>query len=109
MSADRTPLAFDDHGSGVPVVLIHGLTFERRSWRPIIERMRDGVRTIAVDLPGHGESHGLPRSLLDVADQVHAVAVDRSADRPIVVGHSIGGRIALVYASRYPVRGAVIV
>lgn len=109
MSADRIPLAFDDHGSGVPVVLIHGLTFDRRSWRLPIELLGGRVRTIAVDLPGHGESRGIPSSLDDVADQIHAVVVDRSVDRPVVVGHSIGGRIALVYASRYPVRAVVVV
>jgi pimeloyl-ACP methyl ester carboxylesterase len=109
VSADPTPLAFDDHGSGVPIVLIHGLTFDRRSWRPVIELLGGGVRAIAVDMPGHGDSRGLPRSLEDVAARVHDVVVDCSADRPVVVGHSIGGRIALVYASRYPVRGVVIV
>lgn len=109
MPAHHTSLAFDDQGDGVPFVLLHGLTFDRRSWRPVVTRLDRAVRSIAIDLPGHGESPGPCRSLGDVADQVHAVVVDRMADRPVVVGHSIGGRIALVYASRYRTRGVVAV
>jgi len=38
-----TRLAYDDEGAGTPVVLLHGLTFDRRSWRPIIERLDGSV------------------------------------------------------------------
>ena len=34
-----TKLAYDDEGAGTPVVFLHGLTFDRRTWRPIIERL----------------------------------------------------------------------
>ena len=49
-------LAYDDQGSGVPVIFLHGLTFSRATWAPIIERLGNSVRTVAIDLPGHGDS-----------------------------------------------------
>jgi pimeloyl-ACP methyl ester carboxylesterase len=58
--------------------LVHGLTFDRRSWRPI-ERLDGSVRSIAIDLPAHGESRGAPvpaeqvpaRSLVLATHEVH--------------------------------------
>ena len=60
-------LAYDEAGAGVPVVFLHGLTFDRRSWRPIVERLGGSVRSIAIDLPAHGESGGSPAPLDEVA------------------------------------------
>ncbi len=66
-----TRLAYDDDGTGTPVVFLHGLTFERRTWWPIVERLGGSVRSIAVDLPAHGESDGPPVPLEVAADRVH--------------------------------------
>jgi pimeloyl-ACP methyl ester carboxylesterase len=41
-------------------VLVHGLTFDRRIWQPIIDRLGDSVTSLAIDLPAHGESKGEP-------------------------------------------------
>lgn len=100
-------LAYDDEGSGVPVLLLHGLTFDRTSWRPIIERLGRGVRTIAIDLPGHGETAGSPRSLPDLAAAVHDLAFALGIDRPIVIGHSMSASIASIYGASYPTLGVV--
>jgi pimeloyl-ACP methyl ester carboxylesterase len=105
----QTSLAYERHGAGVPVVLLHGLTFDRRSWRPVIDRLGAGVESIAIDLPGHGESAGPPRPLEEVAAQVHALVARLGVERPVVVGHSISGGLAMVYGAAYPVRGVVVV
>jgi pimeloyl-ACP methyl ester carboxylesterase len=55
-----TGLAYDDVGTGTPVVFLHGLTFDRRTWQPIVVRLDGSVRSIAIDLPAHGESAGVP-------------------------------------------------
>ena len=102
-------LAYETHGAGAPVVLLHGLTFDRRSWRPIIERLGGDMRTIAIDLPAHGESAGSPAYLDVVAAQVHELVTELAIDPPVVVGHSISGGIAMIYAATYPTRGAVSV
>jgi pimeloyl-ACP methyl ester carboxylesterase len=108
MTIDPRSLAYDDHGEGTPVVLLHGLTFDRGAWRSVGERLGDGVRSIAFDLPDHGESGGeLPRTLVEVAGAIGG-ALDALAIRdPVLVGHSISTVICLIYAASRPVRGVV--
>jgi pimeloyl-ACP methyl ester carboxylesterase len=105
----ETSLAFDRHGAGVPIVLLPGLTFERRTWRPIVERLGDDVCSLAVDLPAHGDSAGPPCDLADVAARVHDLVERLGIDDPVVVGHSMSGGAAMIYAASYPARGAVTV
>lgn len=104
-----TRLAYDDEGAGPPVVLLHGLTFDRRTWRPIIERFDGSVRSIAIDLPAHGESGGSPAPFDETAAQVHELLGLLAADPPIVVGHSMSGGLASFYAAAFPTRGLVVV
>ena len=104
-----TSLAFDRHGAGVPVVLLPGLTFGRGTWWPIVQRLGEGVCSVAVDLPGQGESAGAPGDLAGVAAEVHGLVERLGLEDPVVVGHSISGRVALIYAGSYPARGAVTV
>lgn len=103
----QASLAYETHGEGVPVVFLHGLTFDRRTWRPIIERLRGGVRSIALDLPGHGETGGPGCRLEQAAARINATLRGIDVDAPIIVGHSMSGGIAMMYAAAYPVRGVV--
>src|SRR5262245_50849331 len=104
-----TGLAFDIDGSGTPVVLVHGLTFDRRTWRPIIERLHGSVMTIAIDMPAHGDSGGAPASLDNVAGQIAQLLGSLGVQRPVVVGHSLAAGIAGMFASVHPTRGIVLV
>ena len=106
---ETTRLAYDDSGSGQPVVFLHGLTFDRRTWHPIVERMGDSVRSVAIDLPAQGESTGAPAPLEVVAEQVHDLLVSLRVERPIMVGHSMSGGIAAEYALAHPAAGIVLV
>lgn len=105
----ESSLAFERHGAGVPIILLPGLTFERRTWRPNVERLGDDVCSIAVDLPAHGDSGGSPCDLADVAAQVHHLVKRLGIDEPVIVGHSMSGGVAMIYAASYPARGAVTV
>jgi pimeloyl-ACP methyl ester carboxylesterase len=102
-------LAFERHGTGMAIVLLPGLTFDRRSWRPIIERLGENVCAIAIDLPAHGASAGPPCDLEEVAAQVHRLLARLDVADAIVVGHSMSGGAAMIYAASYPVRGIVTV
>jgi pimeloyl-ACP methyl ester carboxylesterase len=102
-------IAFDDAGTGVPVVFLHGLTFDRRTWRPILERLGGSIRSIVIDLPAHGESDGAPAALEVVAEQVHDLLVSLDVEPPVVVGHSLAGALAFVYASAYSTAGVVTI
>ncbi|MFL5862470.1 MAG: alpha/beta fold hydrolase [Solirubrobacteraceae bacterium] len=102
-------LAYERHGEGIPVVFLHGLTFDRTTWRPIIERLSDGVCSIAFDLPGHGETAGGPCSMQEAAARVKSAVDSLRIGEPVIVGHSISSGIASIYAASYPVRGLVSV
>ena len=104
-----TRLTYEIRGEGTPVVLLHGLTFDRTTWRPITERLGDDVQTIAIDLPAHGESPAPPVRLDELAERIHDLLGSLGTERPVVVGHSIGGSLALLYAGRFPARGVVCV
>ena len=89
-------------------VFLHGLMFDRRMWEPILAELPAAHRAIALDLPGHGGSPPFAdRGLAAVVDTVHAAVEAAAIDAPIVVGHSIGGPIASIYASVYPTAGVV--
>src|SRR4051794_15737217 len=108
ISEPRTgALAYELSGRGVPVVLLHGLTFDRRTWDPIVDRLVGDVLCIAVDLPGHGQSGGSAMPLNGLAALLRRHLDDLGVDRPVVVGHSMSGGLALVYAAEHPARGAV--
>jgi pimeloyl-ACP methyl ester carboxylesterase len=79
-------------------------------WEPILAGLPPAHRAIAFDLPGHGGSPSLgARGLVPVVDAVHDAAQAAGMHAPIVVGHSIGGPIASMYASMHPAAGAVSV
>ncbi len=107
-------LAADDWGESdarPALVLLHGLTFDRSLWRPSLtelQRIDPGRRVVALDLPGHGESRGWPSyDVESVAGGVYRAVEEAQLRSPVVVGHSIGGIIATVYAARYPTRGVI--
>lgn len=91
-------------------VFLHGLTFDRRMWEPVLAALPEGTPAIAPDLPGHGGAPPIPgRGLGPVADHVHAAVVAAGFERPVVVGHSIAGPIATIYAGEHPTAGVVSV
>ena len=105
----ETGLAYDIEGSGTPVAFLHGLTFDRRTWRPIIDQVDGSVTSIAIDLPAHGDSGGEPAPLENVTEQIHRLLESLGIERPVVVGHSMAAAIAGLYASAHPARGIVLV
>src|SRR3954471_22259540 len=99
MSATRsaTPLAYDDIGNGQPVVFVHGLTFNRRTWAPITERLSDRMRCITVDLPGHRETPSPVPEIEVAADMLHRTLLLLDADPPVYVGHSMASIMGILY------------
>jgi 2-succinyl-6-hydroxy-2,4-cyclohexadiene-1-carboxylate synthase len=85
-------------GSGPTVVLVHGFTQTHASMAALGSRLGE-VRTVAVDLPGHGGSSGVSADL----DETAALAAAAAEDEPfVVVGYSLGGRVALHVACQAP-------
>jgi pimeloyl-ACP methyl ester carboxylesterase len=86
-------------GEGEPVLLIHGIGHRREAWDPVVPLLSTEREVIAVDLPGFGESPGLPPGMAyDMAttiDNFGDFLDDLGIGRPHIVGNSLGGAIAL--------------
>jgi pimeloyl-ACP methyl ester carboxylesterase len=100
-------------GEGEPLLLLHGLSGSTGNWVELLPELVRRYRVLAVDLPGHARSGGLPRgaSTGDFA-AVAAAVLEAETDRPaLVVGHSFGGLVALRLARSRPalVRGLLLV
>jgi pimeloyl-ACP methyl ester carboxylesterase len=93
-------LAFERHGSGDPLVLVHGVTHRRQAWYPVLDELAEQREVILVDLPGHGQSPPFVPDGLPVKDALKrdfkAFLSHAELDRPHVAGNSLGGLVALV-------------
>ena len=79
-------------------------------WRPAIESLRaiePGHTTLAIDMPGEGESVGTFRGLEAAIEQLHVAIAAAGIENPVIVGHSGSAIGAMFYAMKYPVRGIV--
>jgi pimeloyl-ACP methyl ester carboxylesterase len=93
------------------IVFVHGTRLSRAAWTPQLAALSDEFRTIALDLPGHGERAAERFSLDGAADVLAATIQDQAfGGRAVVVGLSLGGYVAMTLAAGRPslVRGLVI-
>lgn len=102
------PLAHLDTGGDLPaIVFIHGMTFSKETWDPVVDRLRDGFRCLVVDLPGHGGSTGSGADPRAVVARIQSTLVSSSVVRPVVVGHSAGALHATAYAAAHATAGSI--
>ncbi len=108
-SGDLRLHVLDYGGDGVPLVVLPGITSPAITMDFVAREVTDLVRPIVVDVRGRGLSDsGKSYTLDDYADDT--VAVLDGLDRPLLLGHSMGARIAAVVAARgVPLRGTVLV
>ena len=101
-------------GAGPLLLLVHGMGSSSRTWDTVAPLLdAQGAHTVVVDLPGHGRS-GKGRgdySLGSLASTLRDLLDHLGHDRAVVVGHSLGGGVALQFAYQYPQRteGLVLV
>ena len=91
-------------GSGLPLILIHGVGLKLESWNAQIQYLKKYFDVIAIDLPGHGESEILESR--DVNIDLYSEAIKSFTDeiiqkKFIIIGHSLGALIALDYIKKY--------
>ncbi len=103
---DGSRVHFVDRGEGPPIVLIHGLAGVLQNFtHSLVDRLAKDFRVIALDRPGAGYSIRRRHASASLAAQAAAIASFIRAldiDKPLIVGHSLGGAIALALALDYP-------
>jgi len=108
----NTKISYSDTGKGTSIVMIHGFLENQTMWNSYIAEFSKRYRVITIDLLGHGETEcmGYIHSMEDNADTVHAVLSKLRIRKAILVGHSMGGYVALAFAELYPaaVKGLVL-
>ncbi|MCI0509862.1 MULTISPECIES: alpha/beta hydrolase [Chromohalobacter] len=106
IDTSRGRLHYVEAGSGPPLVLIHGLGGQLQHFTyALIEALRDDYRVIAFDRPGSGYSDATDNARARLPCQAHVLHEAWRAlgvERPLVVGHSMGGAVALTLALDYP-------
>lgn len=109
---DSLELAYDDIGSGMPVVFVHAFPMNRTMWAAQLSALVERCRCIAADLRGFGESTVVPPYSMDqYADDLAHLLEQLRVDRIVLVGCSMGAAIGFSFWRRHRarVRGLVLV
>lgn len=103
---------YTDSGKGDVIVLLHGFLENCKMWNSFVPEFVQTNRVICIDLLGHGETACLSyvHTMEDMADAVYHVLHGLELKKVILVGHSMGGYVALAFAELYPelVKGLVL-
>ena len=108
---DDLEIGYDDGGSGMPVLFVHGFPHDRTLWTPQLQGMTAQARVLAVDLRGFGETSVAPPFSMDqYADDLVGFMNTLHLDRAVVAGLSMGGYVAFAMWRRHPnrIRGLVL-
>jgi pimeloyl-ACP methyl ester carboxylesterase len=99
-------LAYVVGGEGPTVLLVHGIGGDWRTWEPVLDGLALGHHVVAVDLPGHGRStRGAgDYSLGALASALRDLAGVLGLESATVMGHSLGGGVAMQFAYQFPER-----
>jgi len=97
-------LAFKNYGdTGLPVIILHGLFGSFDNWHSISERLAEKFQVFALDLRNHGKSpHAEEMSYPSMAEDVHEFILLQGLGAAHVIGHSLGGKIAMQLACAHP-------
>lgn len=92
-------------GQGQPLVLLHGLFGSADNWGSIAKHFSQHYQVISVDLRNHGRSpHSDSQTYPDMADDLLAVLDTLGLSQVHLLGHSLGGKVAMQFATQYPDR-----
>jgi N-formylmaleamate deformylase len=96
-------------GQGPVVLLSHGLTDNGLCWFRLAQSLAPDFDLIMLDARGHGDSSPMPEGGHDPARDIAEAAAQLNLDRPVVMGHSVGGRATADYAGAYPDRVSMVI
>ena len=95
---------YTETGEGRVIVLLHGFLEDLTMWHDYTNELRKRYRVVCIDLLGHGQTdcHGYVHTMNDMAGAVNAVLKYLHVRRYIMIGHSMGGYVALAYGELFP-------
>lgn len=100
----NTNIFYSEYGKGNAVLLLHGFLEDATMWANLVPQLEKRYRVITVDLLGHGQSdsYGYIHTMEDQADMLFALMAELRLRKISLIGHSMGGYIALAFAELYP-------
>lgn len=98
------------YGEGEDIVLLHGWGQNIQMMDPLGKKLEKKYKITIIDLPGHGKSDEPSENttIYDYADIVKEILVKLKINKPSIIGHSFGGRIAIIYASKYEINKLIL-
>lgn len=112
MNVNDVNVNYIDYGNknGKAIVLLHGWGQNIEMMKPIGDKLQKENRIIIIDLPGHGKSEEPPFAwtVYDYVAMLKNFLTKLSIEKPILVGHSFGGKLSLLYASMWEVEKLVV-
>lgn len=100
----NTLISYSDTGKGTAVILLHGFLENQTMWQDLVLELRQKNRVITIDLLGHGKTEclGYMQTMEENAEVVQAVLSKLRIRKAVIVGHSMGGYVALAFAELFP-------
>ncbi|MCJ8164732.1 alpha/beta fold hydrolase [Pontibacter sp. E15-1] len=98
-------LHYKEMGHGQPLLILHGLFGTLDNWQTLANRFAEHYNVFLVDLRNHGRSPHSEEHTYDLmADDVLELVDELGIPTPAIMGHSMGGKVAMKYALKYPTR-----
>ena len=106
VNVNRIHLAYERRGQGTPLVLLHGFPLDHHLWDEVVPLLEDSFDIIVPDLRGFGNSTMIESALSmdDYASDIASLLDHLNIQKAAIVGHSMGGYVALAFARLYPER-----
>lgn len=100
----NTKIHYFEKGKGSTLIFLHGFLENLNMWNPFLATYTSKHRVIAIDLLGHGKSEpmGYIHTMEDMADCIFALIQELKLRKVTLIGHSMGGYVALAFAELYP-------
>jgi pimeloyl-ACP methyl ester carboxylesterase len=103
---------FQKIGSGTPIVILHGLYGSSDNWISVARQLALNHTVYLIDQRNHGRSpHSTEHSYSLMSDDLYAFFTQQNIENAIILGHSMGGKTAMLFSARYPekIKGLIIV
>lgn len=100
----NTPIHYKTFGNGPAMILLHGFLESSTMWQPLLPQLAEDHFVVAIDLPGHGQSGVLTEthSMELMAEAVYETIQQLQLPSVTVIGHSMGGYVAMALLEKFP-------